>query len=162
MKDRFVEGEGLDRAEIPRPLHPDSIPRVKEDLRDQVKALLRPVHDLDLIRHRRETEPPPVTIGDELPKRKVTIGRRVLKRHPPLPGKDRPGRIADPLKIDVGRTRQPARKRDHPRDRRDPEELIEERLRDPRHPIRKSIGHMTSIGCPDRRMPGIHQGGLLL
>jgi hypothetical protein len=128
MEDGLVEREGLDRAEVAGPLHPDGVARVEEDLRNQVQALLGTVHDLDLVGGRREAEPPPVAVGDELPEREVAVRRRVLQRRPPVFGEDLaaasriPQRRYRPNPADLLQTISP-------RDRRDPEELLEERLR---------------------------------
>ena len=74
---RFVQAECLDSTEVAGRLDRDGVAGVDEALRNEVEALLRPVHDLDVLGGHVEADAAPVTCGDELAERTVPVGGRV-------------------------------------------------------------------------------------
>jgi len=114
MDDRLVQGECLDRTEIPGPFHPEMVARVEEDLCHKIQALLGPVHDLDLVSLCGDPEAAPVPVGDVLPERQVPVSRAVLEGHPPLLFDHLAGRPGEPVGVNEPGGGEPPGKRDDP------------------------------------------------
>ena len=136
---RLVQAEGLDRAEVAGRLDRDGVAGVDEALRDEVEALLRAVHDLDVRGGHVEADAAPVAVGDELAERAVPVGGRVLQGCRTRVGEHVGRGLRDPGRVEDRRRRQAPRERDHGRVGRDGEERAEERRRDCGHAAGEAV-----------------------
>ncbi|KAF5053309.1 hypothetical protein DSECCO2_399660 [anaerobic digester metagenome] len=123
----FVQAERLDRPEVPGRLDHDGVPRVDQALRDQVEALLRAIHDLDLPCRHVEADPAAVAVGDELAEWPVPIGGSILEGRRADLGEDIGRRTRDPIGVEDRRRGEAPREGDHGRIGGDRKERPEKR-----------------------------------
>ena len=77
---RLIGIEGLNRAEIRRPLEDDSIAGIEQHFSDQVESLLRAVDDKDLFAPNDASDPARQPLGNPRAKLGNTLGHAILKR----------------------------------------------------------------------------------